>query len=968
MGEHFMQRVRVNLLLVLLSVLISLVSFGRGSLPALATDSTPPPPVQDQPQADSPEIVGGQEAVPGAWPWMAALVTASNPSDYYGQFCGGALIAPQWVLTAGHCVHGKTASQIDVTLGKHKLSDSGGERIDVIQIIKHPNYNNSTLDSDFALLQLNTPSARQTVPLIPQGDAAFSAVGVNATVIGWGDMRTGGQQGTYADALMQVTVPIVSNATCSASYGNGITSNMLCAGLAQGGKDACQGDSGGPLMVPDGAGGWLQAGVVSWGQDCALPNYYGVYSRVSNFTNWINSQIGSQATSTPTATKTPAPTSTPTDTPLPTSTPTRTPTVVNTPTRTPTPTATATRTATSIPTATPTKTVTPTATPSPTAPVAPQVSDLRISNVRDTSFSVSWLTESETTGEVVLASAPALLRNGQGQRTVTTGTAHLVTLTDLQPQTKYYFYVQSGATADDNQGAYYAVTTGATLTLPGSDNIWGTIGEPARTDLDGCLVYVQILLGGAGGSEGVSALLAAQTDSVGQWGLNLGNVRTQGFDAYYRYSSTQATLGIEVQCSPLRQGYAEFSTADDQDTTIQVRNLSRSLLPLGTGWNFVALPQNPPAPYPASHLCDDLRRANAGAPMEVLRWDNGGWNGYVCGVDSNDFALDVAGGYFVRNQAPNVWAVVGDPVSAATPTVVNGWNALSSQGSANAAALCSGIVPPWQGMEVNRWFAGGWDGHICGRTFNNFATQSGQGYFVRASGGPSAAARAMPVLQLDGTQTSGVSDLRVTNLRDTSVVISWQTSVPGNGLVEILRNGASVGLAEDVRGAGTLDRLHYVVVRDLILGSDYQFTVQSIGQDDSISSGQGSFATATTLASVPRSHSAYGRVMGLDGATPVANALVSLILQDGDGWGSASASLPLSALTDDNGYWYANFGNARQSDGATFDFAATGDNVHIQAVRPGAMSAESTLAVNATFPAPDMIVGLRALYLPAVQR
>lgn len=86
-------------------------------------------------------------------------------------------------------------------------------------------------------------------------------------------------------------------------------------------------------------------------------------------------------------------------------------------------------------------------------------------------------------------------------------------------------------------------------------------------------------------------------------------------------------------------------------------------------------------------------------------------------------------------------------------------------------------------------------------------------------------------------------------------------------------------------GAGTIDRLHYVVVRNLTPGTDYQFTVQSVGQDDSISSEEGSFATAATLSSVPRSQSAYGRVMELDGVTPTANALVVLTLHDGDGPG-----------------------------------------------------------------------------------
>lgn len=941
-----------TLLLIFCGLLCAALLHGSGYLPALADEGAPSAPAAT-PQADTPVIVGGQEAVPGAWPWMAALVSASQPDDYLGQFCGGALIAPQWVLTAGHCVDGQSASSIDVTLGKHKLSDSGGERIDVIQIIKHPSYNPSTLDNDVALLKLKTATSRQIVSLIPQGDTTLSAPGVMSTIIGWGDMRINGQPGTYADALMQVSVPIISNAVCNApgSYGGDITGNMMCAGYAEGGKDACQGDSGGPLVVPDGTGnGWLQAGVVSWGIDCAQANYYGVYSRLSNYTNWVYSQTGGQpATNTPTPTKTV------------TKTPTATPTATGTKTATPTPSATSSATATKTPTPTPTST--------PTAPPPPAISDVRISNLTDTSFSVSWLTEEVTTGSVIFATSRAALRAGMGLRVTATGTAHLVTLTGLQPQTTYNFSIESGGAVDDNRGAYYSVTTGPTLTVPNSDNVYGKIVEPTRNSVQGCLVYVRILLSGGGGSAGVSTLLATQTDSSGEWSVNLGNARTGDLASYYSYSSTLATVGVEVQCSPLRQGYSEVTSGNDTPAgDIQVRSLSRSILPLGAGWNFVALPKKPVAGYPASRVCGELIRSSGGLPVEVLRWENGGWNGYVCGVDANDFLLDVAGGYFVRNQAANSWALAGDAVSSAAPVVANGWNAISSRGSANAAGLCGGVVSPWQAQEVNRWYAGGWDGHVCGRSFNNFGTEVGKGYFLKASGGPSVAARAMPVLPPRAAENAGVENVQITNVRDTSAVISWQTSAAANGVVEILQNGGSVGLAEDVRGAATVDRMHYALVSNLTPGSSYTFAIRSVAEDGSVYNGQGSFATHSTLSSVPRSHSAYGRVMRLDGVTPFSGALVTLYLSDGDGRGAAGSSQTLSALTDANGYWYANLGNARNSDGTAFDFSPTGDSVTLQAQRPGLLAAEKTQIIADTFPAPDLLLGLRGLYLPAVSR
>lgn len=258
--------------------------------------------------AFSPQIVGGTLASTGEFPWQVALVSATNSNPYDGQFCGGSLIAPQWVLTAAHCVFDidgiMTPGEIDVVAGIIKLSSGPtnggtGQRLDVAEVIPHPNYNEATTDSDLALLRLAAPASLNSnvavIGLAGPADAALYAPGVTATVTGWGNTLGQPTPGgtSYPDDLYKVSVPIVSNTTCNApgSYGGAVTDNMFCAGLAAGGKDSCQGDSGGPLIVPNG-GGWLQAGIVSWGTGCAQPNYYGVYTRVWNFKTWIDVQIG----------------------------------------------------------------------------------------------------------------------------------------------------------------------------------------------------------------------------------------------------------------------------------------------------------------------------------------------------------------------------------------------------------------------------------------------------------------------------------------------------------------------------------------------------------------------------------------------------------------------------------------------------------------------------------------------------
>lgn len=242
--------------------------------------------VTAQEPAHAPDILGGREAQPGAYPWQVALIDPLQPNTYAGQFCGGSLIDEEWVLTAAHCVEGKEPSLIDVLVGAHRLSDSG-TRIPGAQVIPHPGYDPTQLDHDLALIRLSTPVTYTPISLYQTISGTSEFDHLRATVIGWGAKEISGWSAVYPDALREVSLPLVDPTRCQQST-EVITDAMLCAGYETLTMGACYGDSGGPLMVQQPNGSWTQIGIVSWGPfGCIASGMYDVFTRVSSYWEWI---------------------------------------------------------------------------------------------------------------------------------------------------------------------------------------------------------------------------------------------------------------------------------------------------------------------------------------------------------------------------------------------------------------------------------------------------------------------------------------------------------------------------------------------------------------------------------------------------------------------------------------------------------------------------------------------------------
>uniref|UniRef100_A0A8C8B6Q4 Serine protease 57 n=1 Tax=Otus sunia TaxID=257818 RepID=A0A8C8B6Q4_9STRI len=229
--------------------------------PAAGDHPHPPPP----PGTQGSRIIGGKVVAPHSRPFIASIQVDGQ------HVCGGFLVWPKWVMTAGGHAPPRGSQQV------FGIADS----------IAHPHYNPLAVDNDIRLLRLNRSATlnkyvkRIRLPS-PHVDLKPGTV---CYVMGWGDTSNYGDQPAE---LMETSTTIIKRSFCRTLWRGKVSPNMLCGASRNATlQGVCAGDSGGPLIFKD-----KVYGIVSFsGERCGDRRYPDIYTKISNYIDWVHCTV-----------------------------------------------------------------------------------------------------------------------------------------------------------------------------------------------------------------------------------------------------------------------------------------------------------------------------------------------------------------------------------------------------------------------------------------------------------------------------------------------------------------------------------------------------------------------------------------------------------------------------------------------------------------------------------------------------